>query len=124
MPYKKVVNQRLFQKKYFVIKEKSYGPFTVERPKHLSIPDTYKLAMYTLLNKQFNLLSGEYIIGIGCKIIQLMKNEFKYSKMGALKLESYLLNKQRPIKSYGVNTCVVDYIWDQVRGKHGFKSYT
>ena len=44
--------------------------------------------------------------------------------MGKLKLESYLLNKQRPIKSHGVNTCVVDYVWDQVRGQRGFKSYT
>lgn len=44
--------------------------------------------------------------------------------MGKLRLESYLLNKQRPIKSHGVNTCVVDYVWDQVRGKRGFKTYT
>ena len=44
--------------------------------------------------------------------------------MGSLKLESYLLNKQRPIKKHGVNTCVVDYVWDQVRGKYGFKTYT
>ena len=43
--------------------------------------------------------------------------------MGGLKLESYLLSKQRPIKSYGKNTCVLDYVWDQVRGKKGFKSY-
>ena len=93
-------------------------------PEHLSIPDTYKIAMYTLVRSEFSILSGEYIVGIGCKIIQLVKNEFKYSKMGSLKLESYLLNKQRPIKSHDVNTCVVDYVWDQVRGKHGFKTYT
>lgn len=53
-----------------------------------------------------------------------MKNEFKYSKMGSLKLESHLLNKQQPIKSHGLNTCVVDYVWHQIRGKHGFKTYT
>ena len=44
--------------------------------------------------------------------------------MGKLKLESYLLNKQRLIKSHGVNTCVIDYVWDQVRGQRGFKTYT
>ena len=44
--------------------------------------------------------------------------------MGKLRLESYLLNKERPIKSHGVNSCVVDYIWDQVRGRRSFKRYT
>ena len=124
IPYKKVLEQKLFQKNNNIFKEKTYGPFTIEIPKHLSIPDTYKLAMYTLLNKHFHILSGEFISGIGYKLIKLNKNEFKYGKMGSLKLESYLLNKQRPITKHGVNTCVVDYVWDQVRGKHGFKTYT
>ena len=44
-------------------------------------------------------------------------------KMGSLKLESYLLSKQRPIKRYGEQSCVIDFIWDQVRGKPGFKTY-
>ena len=43
--------------------------------------------------------------------------------MGKLKLESYLLNKQRPVKRQGTDTCVLDYVWDQVRGKHGLKKY-
>ena len=124
IPYKKVLEQKLFQKNNNIFKEKTYGPFTIEIPKHLSIPDTYKLAMYTLLNKHFHILSGEFISGIGYKLIKLNKNEFKYGKMGSLKLESYLLNKQRPITKHGVNSCVVDYVWDQVRGKHGFKTYT
>ena len=46
---------------------------------------------------------------------------FKDHKMGAFKLESFFLDKQRPIKSRGENTCVLDYIWDQCRGKRGFK---
>ena len=93
IPYKKVLEQKLFQKNNNIFKEKTYGPFTIEIPKHLSIPDTYKLAMYTLLNKHFHILSGEFISGIGYKLIKLNKNEFKYGKMGGLKLESYLLNK-------------------------------
>ena len=71
IPYKKVIKQRLFHakeddsigEKEFV--EKNYGPFTVEKPVNLSAHDTYKFAMYTLLKKDFNILSGEYITAIG-----------------------------------------------------------
>ena len=80
--------------------------------------------MYTLLKENFSILSGQHISKIGAKIIQLNKKYFKHHKMGKLKLESYLLNKQRPIKSHGVNTCVIDYVWDQVRGRRDFKTYT
>jgi len=103
--------------------EKSYGPFTVEKPVQLSVDDTYKFAVLTLLNTKFNLLSGERISGIGCRIIKMEEKQNLVQKMGSLKLESYLLNKQRPIKRHGVNTCVVDYVWDQVKGKRGFKTY-
>jgi len=51
------------------------------------------------------------------------KTQNTEQKMGQLKLESYLLNKQRHIKRHGVNTCIVDYVWDQVKGKRGFKTY-
>ena len=44
--------------------------------------------------------------------------------MGALKLESLFLDKQRPIKSHGENTCVLDYVWDQCKSKFEFKPYT
>lgn len=44
--------------------------------------------------------------------------------MGALELEAFFLSKQRPIKSHGDNTCVLDYVRDQCRGKRGFKTYT
>ena len=79
--------------------------------------------MLTLLNTKFNLLSGERISGIGCRIIKMEEKQTLVQKMGSLKLESYLLNKQRPIKRHGVNTCVVDYVWGQVKGKRGFKPY-
>ena len=42
---------------------------------------------------------------------------FMEHNMGKLKLDSYFLSKQKPVKSYGKNTCVVDYVWD------GFKNY-
>ena len=125
--YKKVIKQTTYAREsididYYI--RKSYGPFTVEKPVNLSRLDIYKFAMYTLLKNKFTMLSQEVISGIGCTIIKLTKKQFKHHKMGKLKLESYLLNKQRPIKSHGVNTCVVDYVWDQVRGQRGFKTYT
>ena len=91
-------------------KTTTHGPFVVEKPVHLSRPDTYKFAMYTLLNTIFNILSGERISRIGCKILKLNKRKTIQQKMGQLKLESYLLNKQRPIKSHGVKKCVLDYV--------------
>ena len=76
IPYKKVLKQYIYEKKpdikkftdmnkelykkflklidrlpNEIIKAKTYGPFIVEYPIHLSIPDTYKLAMYTLFKK-------------------------------------------------------------------------
>ena len=60
---------------------------------------------------------------MGCRVIPFKKKHFKKQEMGGLKLESYLLNKQRPIKSHGKNTCVIDFVWDQVKGKKGFKTY-
>lgn len=44
--------------------------------------------------------------------------------MGSLKLESYFLSKQKPIKKHGENLCVYDYVWNQVQNKRGFKNYT
>ena len=136
IPYKKVIKQKLLHDKFNVNvndsdsdddifitirTEKTYGPFTVNKPVNLSATDTYKFAMYTLLKQGFNILSRESIVAIGCKIIKYNKKQFKHHKMGKLKLKSYLLNKQRTITSHGANTCVIDYVWDQVRGVKGFK---
>lgn len=43
--------------------------------------------------------------------------------MGSIKLTSYLFDGQRKIQSHGKNTCVVDHVWEQVRGKRGVQSY-
>ena len=106
-----------------IVTKKSYGPFEMDIPQ-LSIEDMYRFMVYTLLKNNFTLLSAEEIKKIGCKIITHNKRFFEQHTMAGLKLETYLLSKQRPIKSYGKNTCVVDYVWDQVQGKKGFKSYT
>lgn len=90
----------------------------------LNNEDMYRFMVYTLLKNNFTLLSAEEIKKIGFKIITHNNKFFMKHSMGSLKLESYLLNKQRPIKSHGKDTCVVDYVWDQVRDKKGFKTYS
>ena len=106
------------------VSKHTYGPFTVNKPYNMSKRDGYKFALYTLMNKKITFLSGEYVTKIGFDITRLNKKRPRKHKLGKLKLESYLLNKQCPITRHGENTCVVDYVWDQVRGKRGFKSYT
>lgn len=94
------------------IDDKTYGPFDISVPQ-LSKRDMYKFMVYTLLSNNFTLLSAQEITKIGCKIITHNKKFFMKHFMEGIKLDSYLLNKQRPIKSHGKNTCVVDYVWDQ-----------
>lgn len=84
--------------------------------------DSYKFGISALLKNKWTILSGEFIEKLGIKIIQEDKNSEK-SKSGKLKLESYLINKQKPITRYGEDACVIDYVWSQVRGKHGFRTY-
>ena len=106
------------------VSEHTYGSFTTNKPYNMSKRDGYKFALCTLMNKNITFLSGESVTQIGFDITRLNKKRPQKHKLGKLKLESYLLNKQRPITRHGKNTCVVDYVWDQVRGKRGFKSYT
>ena len=106
------------------VSEHTYGPFTVNKPYNMSKRDGYKFALYVLMNKNITFLSGESVTQIGFDITRLNKKRPQKHKLGKLELESYLLNKQRPITRHGKNTCVVDYVWDQVRGQRGFKSYT
>ena len=94
------------------ITNKKYGPFKIKIPK-LSKRDMYKFMLYTLLNSNFTVLSGEYITKIGAKIVYYKKKRVMKQRMGSLKLESYLL-KNQDVKSYSKNTCVVDYVWSQV----------
>ena len=106
------------------VSEHTYGSFTVNKPYNMSKRDGYKFALYVLMNKNITFLSGESVTQIGFDITRLNNKRPQKHKLGKLKLESYLLNKQRPITRHGKNTCVVDYVWDQVRGHRGFKSYT
>ncbi|XP_068677184.1 uncharacterized protein [Montipora foliosa] len=104
------------------ITEKTFGPFQMSVPR-LSAEDMYKFFMYTLLSHNYTPLSAEVITKIGARVITYEPQFFAHHFMAGLKLESYLLSKQRKPKSYGSDSCVIDFVWDQVRGKRGFKSY-
>lgn len=68
----------------------------------------YKLMLYVLLTI----------------IITHKKSFFKNHKMGRLKLESFFLDNKNKLKVRGKDTCVTDYLWHEVKGKRGFKTYT
>ena len=108
-----------------ITESSNYGPFQMEIPK-LKKKDMYKFFIYTLLVNKFNLLSAQVISQIGAEIITYNPKFFEDHKMGRLKLELYLLSNINKIKSRArrKNTCVLDYIWSQVRGQKGFKYYT
>ena len=114
-----VTIRNLAQDKYI---DKTFGPFQMVVPR-LSREDMYKFFMYTLLTNNFSLLSAEVITKIGARVITYDPQFFAHHFMAGLKLESYLLSNQRKPKSYGSDSCVIDFVWDQVRGKRGFKTY-
>ena len=104
--------------------EKTYGPFKMEVPK-LSKPDMYKFLMYTLLQNNFTVLSTETIAEIGATITTHNEQFFKDHKVGALKLNTFFLDKQfLQIIQRGENTCMVDFVWYNCRNKKGFQKYT
>ena len=103
--------------------DKSYGPFKMEVPK-LSKPDMYKFLMYTLLQNNFTVLSTETIAEIGATITTHNEQFFKDHIAGALKLNTFFLDKQFQIKQRGDNTCMVDFVWHNCKGKKGFQKYT
>lgn len=72
----------------------------------------------------FSILSTQTIEEVGATIITHKKSFFKHHKMGRLKLESFFLDNKNKFRVRGSDTCVIDYIWSQVRGQHGFKTYT
>ena len=103
--------------------DKTYGPFKMEVPK-LSKPDMYKFLMYTLLQNNFTVLSTETIAEIGVTITTHNEQFFKDHIAGALKLNTFFLDKQFQIKQRGDNTCMVDFVWHNCKGKKGFQKYT
>ena len=103
--------------------DKSYGPFKMEVPK-LSKPDMYKFLMYALLQNNFTVLSTETIDEIGATITTHNEQFFKDHKVGALKLNTFFLDKQFQIKQRGDNTCMVDFVRHNCQGKKGFQKYT
>ena len=91
---------------------------------NLSKPDMYKFVMYTLLQNNFTVLSTETISELGAIITTHHEQFFKDHIVGALKLNTFFLDKQFQIKQRGDNTCMVDFIWNNCKGKKGFQKYT
>lgn len=89
----------------------------------LSSSDMYKLFIYLLLKQGFSILSTQTIEEVGADIITHKKSFFKKHKMGRFKLESYFLDNKKRFKLKTSETCVIDYIWSQIRGKPGIKTY-
>ena len=77
--------------------DKTYGPFKMEVPK-VSKPDMYKFLMYTLLQNNFTVLSTETIAKIGASITTHNEQFFKDHIAGALKLNTFFLDKPFEIK--------------------------
>ena len=106
-----------------MITPKTFVPFSMEMPQ-LSNEDLYKFMAFTLLQHDFSILSTQTIANIGAKIMIPKPLEFKHMKVGTLKLNTFFLDKQFPIKQRGDNTCMIDFIWHQCQNKVGFKRYT
>ena len=99
-----------------MITPKTFGPFSMEMPQ-LSNDDMYKFMVFTLLQHDFSILSTQTIANIGAKIMIHKPLEFRHMKVGALKLNTFFLDKQFPIKQRGDNTCMIDFIWHQCQNK-------
>ena len=84
----------------------------------------YKFLTYTLLQNNLTVLSTETIAEIGATITTQIEQFFKYHKVGALKLNTFFLDKQFHITQRGENTCMVDFVWYNCKGKKGFQKYT
>ena len=95
----------------------------MEVPK-LSKPDMYKFLMYMLLQNNFTVLSTETIAEIGATITTHNEQFFKDHVASTLKLNTFFLDKQFKIKQRGDNTCMVDFVWHNCKGKKGFQKYT
>lgn len=104
------------------LESKEWGHFEVNIPK-LTKSDMYKLFIYLLLKNGFSILSTQTIEEVGASIITQKKSFFKHHKMGRLKLESFFLDNKNKFRVRNTDTCVIDYIWSQVRGQRGFKTY-
>ena len=104
--------------------DRSFGPFDIEIPELDGKEEMYKVFMFVLLSNNFNLQSGQMISKLGAKVMTYNKQFLMDHYMMGVKLESHLLSKYGKIKSTGKYSCAPDYLWDQCKGKRGFKSYS
>ena len=99
------------------ITTKTHDPFKMTVPKLDN--DMYEYMIYTLLQNSFTILSTQTIANVGARLITHNEQSFKNYKAGALKLNTFFLDKQFPIKQRGDNTCMVDFVWHHCKNKKG-----
>ena len=102
------------------ITQKTYGPFRMAVRK-IDTDVMYKYMIYTLLQNNLSILSTQTIANVGAKITTHNEQFFKHHKAGALKLSTFFLDKQFPIKQRGDNTSMVDSYGIIVRIREGSK---
>lgn len=69
-------------------------------------------------------MSTQTIANVGATITTHNEQYIKHHKAGALKLSTFFLDKQLPIKQRSDSTCMVDFVWHHCKNKRGFKTYT
>ena len=89
-----------------------------------SVRDMYKFMVFMLFESGYTVQSTERLEEIGATVIHHKRSLFKDHKMGRLKLESYFLDNKNKLKVHGSNSCVLDYLWHEIKGRRGFKTYT
>lgn len=90
----------------------------------MTVEDMYKFMVYILFENGYTIQSTERLEEVGATVIHHKRSFFKDHKMGRIKLESYFLDNKNKIKVHGTDSCVLEYIWHEIKGRRGFKTYT
>ena len=80
--------------------------------------------IFTSLQNGFSIFSTQIIVSVGAKITKHKEQHFINHKVGALKLNTYFLDKQFPTKQRGDNTCMIDFVWHQCCSRKRFRTYS
>eukprot|EP00760_Papus_ankaliazontas_P003487 PhM_4_TR11616/c3_g1_i8/m.9731 len=100
-------------------------PMNVVIPKDLSENEKYAFCMYSYHLRNFSSEQYTTIIRLGASIIYLTPIKRLQQRMKGTVWELPLLNAiNNNIKIPRNGYCVLDFIWEVVRNKYGFKNYT
>ena len=107
---------------------KEYGPYIIDMPSNFkNDTDQTKFLMNELIDHKMELPSFYYITKIGADVVQYEQQDIIDHKMGNIKLDSYIVNyhnDKQKIKQYDKDSCIINYIWNEIKYKKGFLKYT